>query len=297
ELCHSNTTGMFVTMWLCILEVSSGRLTYANAGHTPPMLIRGMGQGFDFLVSQPDLVLAAMEDTCYHCNQIQMEKGDMLFLYTDGIVEAEDANGAFYGKERMKAFLNANAQRPLREMLPSLRTDIATFAGKAEQSDDITMLAFRINDPTMDNVRIQLTLKADVSELDTLNDFIGKELEAAGCPARERGHVELAAEEIFVNIAKYAYENGEKASGKVTVGCRTRAELRKMEVTFTFSDCGIPFNPLEHNEPDITLPFDKRELGGLGILIVKKVIDTIQYSRENGANLLEFTKSWQKEGI
>jgi len=83
----------------------------------------------------------------------------------------------------------------------------------------------------------------------------------------------------------------------VTVACRTYAAPGKTEVTFTFSDRGSPFNPLEHDDPDISLPIDKRESGGLGILIVKKVIDTIQYSRENGANLLEFTKSWRKGGI
>jgi len=177
ELCHSNTTGMFVTMWLCILEISSGRLTYVNAGHNPPMLIRANGdrdRGFDFLVSQPNLVLAAMEDTCYHCQQIQMEKGDTLFLYTDGIIEAEDAGGAFYGKERMKAFLDGSISQPLREMLPNLRADIAAFADGAEQSDDITMLALRVGDAESGGIR--LTLKADVAELGRLNDFIGREL-------------------------------------------------------------------------------------------------------------------------
>jgi len=300
ELCNSNTTGMFVTMWLCVLEISSCRLTYINAGHNPPMLLRGKqadGQGFDFLVSQPDLVLAGMEDTCYNCHQIQLEKGDMLFLYTDGIVEAEDSDGDFYGKERMKTFLDANSSQPLRKILSGIRNDIAVFTKGIEQSDDITMLAFRINNTAENTAQPQLTIKANISDLGTLTSFIGRELEAAGCPARERGHVELAAEEIFVNIANYAYQDDEKASGGVTVNCRTRTMPGKTEVTFTFSDCGRPFNPLEHSEPDITLPIEEREPGGLGILIARKIIDIIHYGRENGTNRLEFTKSWQKEGI
>ncbi|MCL2190439.1 MAG: SpoIIE family protein phosphatase [Treponema sp.] len=295
ELCDSNTTGMFVTMWLCVLEISSGRLSYVNAGHNPPMLLRGNrdeGRGFEFLVSQADLVLAAMEDTRYRCQQVQMEKGDMLFLYTDGIVEAENAEGAFYGKNRMKEFLDANAPRPLREILPGLRNDIEIFANGAEQSDDITMLALRI-----EGAAVELTIRAEVSELGALAGFIGRELEAAGCPARERGHVELAAEEVFVNIANHAYRGGEKADGEVTVDCRTRATPGKTEITFTFRDCGRPFNPLEHDEPDVTLPIDKRRPGGLGILIARKIVDIIHYSRENGTNRLELTKSWRKEGI
>ena len=316
ELCDNNITSMFVTAWLCVLEISTGRLMYVNAGHNPPLLMRGGGhkqgqdQGFEFLVSPPDLVLAGMEDTRYHCRQAQVAEGDVLFLYTDGIVEAEDTDGNFYGKERLKAFLDANASQPLREMFPGLRADITAFARGAEQSDDITMLALRIGGhgicapvkpvdvaTAAASPQFQFTLKADISELGTLTAFIGRELEAAGCPARERGHVELAAEEIFVNIANYAYRNGEKESGEVVVGCETRTVPGGMAITLVFFDCGRPFNPLEYSEPDITIPLEEREPGGLGILIVKKIIDTIHYSREDGANRLEFTKSWRKKGV
>jgi len=299
ELCLSNTTGMFVTMWLCVLEISTCSLTYVNAGHNPPMLLRGKqtgDRGFDFLVSQPDLVLAAMEDTRYNCHRIQLEKGDMLFLYTDGIVEAEDSDGGFYGKERMKTFLDANASQSLRKILSNFRNDIEIFTNGIEQSDDITMLALRISNTT-ESAQPQLTIGADISNLSILTEFIGRELKAANCPARERGHVELAAEEIFVNIANYAYRDGDRANGDVTVNCRTRDIHGKTEVTFAFSDRGCPFNPLEHSEPDITLPIEKREPGGLGILIARKIIDIIHYSREDGANRLEFIKSWQKEEI
>ena len=296
ELCDGNALHMFVTAWLCVLEISSGRLMYVNAGHNPPMLCRGRG-GFEFLVSPPDLVLACMEDTVYSCHEMRMEKGDVLFLYTDGIVEEADGGGEFYGRERMKAFLDANALLPLREMLPGLRADVAAFANGAEQSDDITMLALRVAGcaPAADPPPLQLTLRADISDLGALVDFIGGELEAAGCPDRERVHVELAAEEVFVNIASYAYQSGETASGEVVVECRVRTASGRTEATVAFTDRGSPFNPLEHEEPDITLPLEDRELGGLGILIVKKVIDTIEYSRESGMNRLEFTKSWRKE--
>ncbi|MCL2599772.1 MAG: SpoIIE family protein phosphatase [Treponema sp.] len=309
ELCDNNITSMFVTVWLGILEISSCRLTYINAGHNPPMLGRG-GNGFEMLVSPPDLVLAGMEDTRYHCRQTQMRKGDMLFLYTDGITEAAGADGTFYGTARMKAFLNANARQPLREMLAGFRADMETFAAGAEQSDDITMLALRICGPAdrpgdsrtpadekalRDGVRFRLNLKASVSDLDTLAGFIERKLKAAGCPFRERSHVELAAEEIFVNIARYAYRDGENENAKVVVDGRIRATPGGMAITLAFSDFGSPFNPLEHEDPDVTLPIEEREPGGLGILIVKKIIDTIHYSCENGVNRLEFAKSWREE--
>jgi len=146
ELCDNNNMDMFVTAWICVLEISSGRLVYVNAGHNPPLVMRH-GHGFDFLVSPPDLVLAGMDDTRYHSNRIQLMPGDMLFLYTDGIVEAENAGGDFYGKERLKAFLDANAGMPLRTLIDRFRDDIAAFAGGAGQSDDITMMALRICAP------------------------------------------------------------------------------------------------------------------------------------------------------
>jgi phosphoserine phosphatase RsbU/P len=143
QLCDNNIMDMFVTAWICVLEISSGSLVYINAGHNPPLFMR-RGNGFDFLVSPPDLVLAGMDDTRYHARLMRLKPGDILFLYTDGIVEAENNKGEFYGKDRPKAFLDANSGLPLREMIDRFRDDIAAFAGGAEQSDDITMLALRV---------------------------------------------------------------------------------------------------------------------------------------------------------
>jgi len=301
QLCNNNISDMFVTVWLCVLEISSGRLEYVNAGHNPPLL-RRKDQSFTFLVSPPDLILAGMDDTRYHCCEMRLNPGDTLFLYTDGVVEAENmvmfTDDTFYGKERLRNFLDANAAQPLNELLPRLYADIAAFAGgtvkgavgmtsgMVKQSDDIAMLAIRVNAHV-------ITLKADVAELDALTAFLGGEFEASDCPQRIRDQIEHAAEEIFVNIANYAY--GED-KGEVTVECWSGPSPRGITLTFAFSDRGRAFNPLEHAEPDISLPLEKREPGGLGILIVKKTMDTIQYNRENGTNRLTLGKSWQEEG-
>jgi sigma-B regulation protein RsbU (phosphoserine phosphatase) len=309
QLCDNNIADMFVTAWICVLEISSGRLVYINAGHNPP-LVRRDQQGFVFLVTPPDLVLAGMDDTFYHRREMRLEHGDMLFIYTDGVVEAANLNNVLYGKERLRSFLNANASEPLREILPRLRSDIAAFTGEVEQSDDITMLAIRIRGekppkdgaPPTDGVRRSITLKASLANLDTLMDFIGKDL--VSCPQHLRNQIELAAEEIFVNIVNYAYdtekdsadrdkEGSAQESSEVIVDCKL--EPTEEKITLGFSDMGRPFNPLEYPEPDIDLPLEKRKTGGLGLLIVKKTMDTIWYNRENGVNRLEFSKTWHKE--
>jgi sigma-B regulation protein RsbU (phosphoserine phosphatase) len=288
ELCDNNLMDMFVTAWVCVLEISSGRLSYINAGHNPPLVTRH-GNGFDFLVSPPDLVLAGMDDTSYHIRQTKLEPGDILFLYTDGIVEAANTKREFYGKERLKAFLDANAGKPLREMIENFRADIAAFADGAEQSDDITMLALKIGAPESSVVN-SCTLKASLDDLDKLAAFIDKNLDAAGCPSHERGHIQLAAEEVFVNIANYAYDKG--TVGETVVECGVKPIPGGMTAVLAFSDRGRAFNPLDHADPDTEAPLEEREPGGLGLLIVKKTMDTINYKRKNDINRLEFTKSW-----
>jgi len=296
ELCDNNLMDMFVTAWVCILEISSGRLLYINAGHNPPLVMRHRNE-FGFLVSPPNLVLAGMDNTRYRSRMLRLRPGDILFLYTDGIVEAANAEFEFYGKERLKAFLDANAGLPLREMIDRFRDDIAAFAGGAEQSDDITMLALRVGGPDGmaasdggDSVS-SITLNAEIEDLANLSAFIDRELDAAACPVRERGQIELAAEEVFVNIANYAYDK--ETPGQAFVEFRARPAADGMEATLVFCDGGRPFNPLDHADPDTEVPLEEREIGGLGLLIVKKTMDTIYYSREKDMNRLEFSKSWK----
>jgi sigma-B regulation protein RsbU (phosphoserine phosphatase) len=295
QLCDNNITDMFVTVWLCVLELSSGRLVYVNGGHNPPLQKQG-GRDFSFFFFLPDLPLAGMDDIRYHCREMSLKPGDTLFLYTDGIVEASASlttdEEVFYGKERLKAFLDANADKPLKEMFSLLRSDIAVFCAGAEQSDDITMMAIRICGDEKKPQPKKITLRADIACLDELNAFIGGELDDGGCPPSVRGQIELAVEEVFVNIANYAYQG----HGEVTVNCRVEKEQGRALMTLAFADTGRPFNPLEYPEPDINLPLEKRQEGGMGLLIVKKTMDTIRYSREKEINRLEFSKSWQKEG-
>lgn len=301
QLCSNNIADMFVTVWLGILEIASGRLDYVNAGHTPPLLKSG-GKDFIFLVSPPDLVLAGMDDTLYHRRETFLKQGDTLFLYTDGITEAANAGGDFYGKERLRCFLEAHGEAPLRELLPALHSAIGEYSGGEEQSDDITMMALRIGGkkPALRS----MALPASTEQLGELIEFIDGELEAANCPAKTRGQIELAAEEIFVNIARYAYTAGEgealetrdgagpDTECNVIVSCEIKRDAAKTVLKAVFIDKGGPFNPLEHDEPDITLPLEQRKIGGLGVLIVKRTMDTIRYSYDEGMNRLEITKSW-----
>lgn len=137
-LCEGNDAGLFVTAWLGILDLSSGKLTYVNAGHNPPLLCKN-GK-FDYLRSRPGFVLAGMETVKYRQNEIMLEPGGRLFLYTDGVTEATNADNELYGEERLSGFINANSSDAPENVLHELKKDIDSFVGDAPQFDDITML-------------------------------------------------------------------------------------------------------------------------------------------------------------
>jgi anti-sigma regulatory factor (Ser/Thr protein kinase) len=140
---------------------------------------------------------------------------------------------------------------------------------------------------------------ADVDRLDELIAFIGGELENAACPEKVRLQIELAAEEIFVNIARYAYKNqpstqssAPRGAFEVIVEYHIVRGQAGTVLKLSFIDRGEPFNPLEHDDPDLAVPLEERQVGGLGVLIVKRTMDTIDYSFDGGMNRLTIAKSW-----
>ena len=149
QLCENNEAGMFVTAFLGVLEISTGRFTYVNAGHNPPLAALG-GRPYDWLPSKRGFVLAGLEGVRYRQQEIVLCPGDSIFCYTDGVTEALDPAGALYSEARLRAFFRGRdlEGRPLAEQLDLLRRDIAAFAAGAEQADDITMLLLRINKTT-----------------------------------------------------------------------------------------------------------------------------------------------------
>ena len=149
QLCENNEAGMFVTAFLGVLEISTGRFTYVNAGHNPPLAALG-GRPYDWLPSKRGFVLAGLEGVRYQQQGIVLCPGDSIFCYTDGVTESLDPADALYSEARLRAFFRGRdlEGRPLAEQLDLLRRDIAAFAAGAEQADDITMLLLRINKTT-----------------------------------------------------------------------------------------------------------------------------------------------------
>ena len=142
-LCANNHADMFVTVWLGILEISTGRLTCANAGHEYPALKRKNGK-FELYKDKHSFAVGGMEGMRYKEYELELNSGDTLFVYTDGVPEANDADNRMFGTERMISALNQTAESSPRELLHNVRNAISEFAGDAEQFDDLTMLGLSI---------------------------------------------------------------------------------------------------------------------------------------------------------
>lgn len=142
QLCENNKEGMFVTGWMGVLTISTGKFEYVNAGHNPPLLKKVNGE-FEYLKSRAGFVLAGMEGVRYRQSELQLEVGDVLYLYTDGVTEATNARNELYGETRLKAILNSHTNDVPNGILSAVKQDIDLFVDEAPQFDDITMLCLK----------------------------------------------------------------------------------------------------------------------------------------------------------
>ena len=271
RLCENNDAEMFVTAWLGILDTQTGVLQYVNAGHNPPLVRRKNGEA-EYLRTRPNFILAGMNGTKYVRRETTLSKGDEIFVYTDGVTEATDTENRLYGEDRLKAVLSL-PHDGAEELCKIVRADITEFVKGAEQSDDITMLCVKLNEEAK---RKQLTVSPDIPSIETVASFVSETLDEWETPAKLSSRVKIATDEIYSNVVYYS-----GATTATVTLCRDEEKT-----TIDFSDDGKPYDPSTAKEPDITLSAEEREIGGLGIFMVKKMAAEIHYKNENGRNLL-----------
>ena len=143
KLCENNEANMFITAFMGCLDLETGKLQYVSAGHNPPLVKHGK-EGFKYLPKSKTIVLAAMEGYPYRAEEMQLEPGDMIYLYTDGVTEATDSSETLYGEPRLQEALNAKEWSSMEELCHGIKKDVDAFVGEAPQFDDITMIAIRL---------------------------------------------------------------------------------------------------------------------------------------------------------
>jgi len=321
-LAKRNRLNMFVTVWAGIVDLRTGHIEFASAGHNPPA-VRHKDGSVEFIKSKSELVMAAMEETVYTQQTYDLSPGDTLFLYTDGVTEATNSHDELFGDNRLLGAISKTDNMSPAETCTFVKKEIDNFVEDAPQFDDITMLAVTYkgtDEPVWERYEKTVNvakdghgvLKSFVEDIltpmdgakklqmqnawqryekivdvipenqDILTTFVEGILAPLEASMKSQMQINIAIDEIYSNIVKFS------GATEVTL----IVEVRKATLTarLTFIDNGKPFDPLKQSDPDISLSAEDREIGGLGIYIVKKTMDSVCYRRNGDKNELAIAK-------
>ncbi len=279
----------FVTLFVGILDLPTGRLLYCNAGHNPPLL---NGQ---LLPAKPNIPVGLMDDQQFELQETVLTPGSMLFMYTDGLTEARNQQREFYGEGRMLETIRQLPDADSKTLVEHLTADVNRFVNGYEQSDDLTMLALRYTPqhvPPQQEVPEQMnrtiTLQNKMSELQRMKPFVIDSLQAFGIDEKEIKNIRLVIEEAVVNVIQYAYEPDTEG----TVELQLSATEQLLQIVI--ADHGKPFDPTKSPEVDVSAPVEERQIGGLGIFFMRELMDDVSYQRTDGKNVLTLSKNIKK---
>ncbi len=273
SLCENNDADMFITAWLGIIDLRTGTLKFVNAGHNPPLISRSGGK-FEYLRTKPNFILAGMDITKYHTEEILLQPGDTLYLYTDGVTEATNENEELFGEQRLETLLEKAAGESPEDICRMVKEAAFEFTGSAPQADDITMLSVKFNAFT-DKDRI--TTVPDKESIEIVQAFLEDKFNGADIRPALFSRTQIVTDEIWSNICRY--------SGASAASLRLSLD-ESNTLLLIFSDNGTPFDPTAAAEPDTTLSAEERKIGGLGLHMVRNLTASMSYEYTNGKNVL-----------
>lgn len=284
SVCQSNDSFMFVTLFMGVLDLSTGRMLYSNAGHEPPVLV---GTHTRFLPIDNNIPVGLRPQWEYTEQEVKILPGTTVFLYTDGFTEAETVEHKEYGRDRMfKEAIQLAAQRlDSRTFVKNIRQTERTFVGGIPQKDDISLLAIKYMG-NLEHVHYHrsILLSNDVQEVPILAIFVGGICEDMQFDELTTAGVNLAIEEAVVNVMRYAYPEG--CRGDILLEVTADDE----RLSFVLRDSGIAFDPTRAPEIDVASHVGKYSVGGLGIHLIRHYMDEISYERVNSQNVFKMTK-------
>ncbi|MBQ2210771.1 MAG: SpoIIE family protein phosphatase [Prevotella sp.] len=263
------TAGYFVTMFVGVLDLKTGHLDYCNAGHEAPVVA---GERLKVIRNLP---IGALADWTYEGQQMQLQPGDMLFLYTDGLTEANNPKHQMFGRERVLQIVREHKDDTPQQLLELMDGEVRRHAADAEQSDDVTMLAIRWEP------KHTLSLRASMEDIGKTDPFL--EQVSRALSSKEAKRLRLAVEEAVANIINH---------GEATQITLQAAETTDA-LTITIEDDGQPFDPTQGSTTDFSVTPDERPAGGLGIMLLHQMTEGMSYERRQEHNVLTLMKRKQ----
>lgn len=280
SIMKGNKTGMFVTCFLAIINKRNGKMIYSNAGHNPPVI--GSNKNYQFLKAKHGLLLGMFKNPPLVDEEYNLKMGESVTLYTDGITEARNKAGEFFGEKRLLDCFNHKDYASVVEIHHDLKDDIADFVKDAPQSDDITFVTLKYHGGSYSYVEKEFNGTPEIVDgmLKFLEDFAVEQ----GFPESFKNKLLIVGDELFSNIVKHGYEG---KGGPVFLRLLFNKDLN--EFYMTIIDKAKKFNQLEVN-----IPKDEKKprIGGFGISIVKKIMDEYAYDYINGKNIIVLKKKF-----
>lgn len=281
-IARDNESNMFVTFFLGILDLPTGRLRYCNAGHNAPISIKQDKVGFLQVI--PNIPIGVLTDFQFEEQETWLPHGAAIFLFTDGLNEAENNNHEQFGDGRILAVEQDAYNLSAQEQIDKMTQAVKMHVNGAEQNDDMTMLSIKYVYQHDEQAKSRhLILKNQVEELNKLPEFVDTVCEEAGIDMVLIASLNLALEEAATNVVLYAYGKNE---GEVDI----EAVYTDKYLKFILTDTGVAFDPTQKEEVDTTLSVEERQIGGLGIHLVRQIMDSVNYERINGKNVLTLIK-------
>jgi len=285
ELSENNDDCMFITAFFAIIDTKTGTMTYTNAGHNPPYLVKTDGS----MVALDQLhgpMVGVMPGVAYGESQITLDVDDKIVLYTDGITEAFDANRNDYGEGRLEGFIQRSTKLGTKHLVESLVQDVDKFVGEEEQSDDITVFCLRYVawDVRDDRGTVELQLVNNLKEIDRCLAALEEICERFELPADIQNAFSVVLDDLLNNVISYAY----KEDGEHIIDVVLSTDGQRFVVSVT--DEGVEFDPFMIKEPDIDATIDERQIGGLGIHLIRNLMDDHFYRRDGNKNVTTLMK-------
>jgi len=290
EMSEDNPSCMFVTLFIAICDVRTGEFRYTNAGHNPPYIRRKAGQ-LECLDERHGPIIGAVEGLAYRESQIELAEGDAFLVFTDGVTEAMDSEGQLYSDSRLERFLEQLTYETARELAGRILASVEEFAGGAEQSDDITIMAFSLDEMSEQSAgqQLKITVEPRLADIERVYEEFSRFAERNEVAPESVERVKIALDELLNNVISYGLEEGD------TRPIEVRFEYTGSRLLTEIIDKGIPFNPFDRARPDTSLSIEERELGGLGTLLVSELMDEVSYDRRKDLNIVRLI-SYMNDG-
>ncbi|NQV17810.1 MAG: cache domain-containing protein [Armatimonadetes bacterium] len=281
ELYQENKQFMFVTLFFAVLEIDSGKLIYANAGHNLPLFIRNNQVKFFKKTKGKPLGLKA--DRAFEEGTIILKHDDIIFLYTDGVTEAMNAKKEFFSDELLQEVLGKNQSISSEDITKLILHEVNEFSIGCPRFDDVTILTFKYKGKIGESCKKEtIVIKNQKTEIKAVKDVFLRIAEENKVGKDSIFEVLLIIEEVLTNIISYSFKEETKHSIEIDFGIKDNL------MTIIFTDDGIPFDPYDVEMK--SLKAGKKFVGGKGIKIIKSYSDIIEYKRKDNKNILRIGK-------